>query len=528
MDLAKNQRNLLKEKAESAQKAITEAEETMQKVQADNEEKEASMKELRAEKAEISQAAEGLKKELQQLQAQDTKLRATASSARQKVEEAKANQAASRSKGDVLTSLTKLKEQGRLAGFHGRLGNLGRIDDKYDVAISTAAPGLDNLVCDNVEAGQACLEHLRNNNLGRATILCLNALSARNLAPIETPENVPRLFDLVTPKDQKLAPAFYQVLQNTLVAKDLTQANRIAFGGQGGKRWRVVTLDGKLIDTSGTMSGGGNRVARGAMSCKIANDEDVTPEAVARLERDTTKADEALRTFSTSRQEKEDELAALQKKLPDIEMSLSKTEMAMRAGKKRLEEASKRIQELKGANSRPQAEELKRIAGLEKNIEKLEGEHAKVQQEVSKINGEIKGLQDQILEVGGVRLRSQQAKVNGIKEMSDHANDQLTKAEVGRAKAEKDLGKLEKNLKTNGQAAEELDDDLTALEKAIRTNSNSLHTLRKQVETAQALLEEKSEELAAIKADLDEKQADMNKFRAREVSLENASFAQRG
>lgn len=418
----------------------------------------------------------------------------------------------------MLTSLTKLKDQGRLGGFHGRLGNLGRIDDKYDVAISTAAPGLDNLVCDNVEAGQACLEHLRKNNLGRATILCLNALNARNLAPIETPEGVPRLFDLITPKDAKLALAFYQVLQNTLVAEDLTQANRIAFNGQGGKRWRVVTLDGKLIDTSGTMSGGGNRVAKGAMSSKIANDEDITPEVVARLERDTTKADEALRTFSASRKEKEDELAACQAKLPEIEISLRKTEMAMQAGKKRLEEASKRIAELKGANSRPAVEEVKRIADLDKEISKLEAGHGALQTTVDKINGEIKALQEKILDAGGVRLRSQQAKVNGIKEMSEHASDQHTKAEVGRAKAEKDLQKLERNLKQNSQAAEELEEELAVLEKSIREKANALNHVRKKVEAAQGILEEKSEELAAIKADLDEKQGHMNKFRAREVS----------
>lgn len=226
------------------------------------------------------------------------------------------------------------------------MGNLGRIDDKYDVAISTACGALDNLVCDNVSSGQACLDHLRNNNLGRATILCLDALSKRDLSKIATPENVPRLFDLVTPRDAKFAPAFYQALQNTLVANDLTQANRIAFGA---KRWRVVTLDGKLIDTSGTMSGGGNRVARGGMKSNFTSDEDITPEAVARLERDTVKAEEALRVCSAGRSEKELELRELQKRVPELDLQASKAEMASKAGKKRVEEVKRRIQELRWA-----------------------------------------------------------------------------------------------------------------------------------------------------------------------------------
>ena len=62
------------------------------------------------------------------------------------------------------------------------------------------------------------------------------------------PENVKRLFDLVQVKDQSVKPAFYFALRNTLVANDLDQATRIAYGAQ---RFRVVTLQGQLIDTSG-------------------------------------------------------------------------------------------------------------------------------------------------------------------------------------------------------------------------------------------------------------------------------------
>lgn len=56
----------------------------------------------------------------QSMQAEDAKLRTKATAARQKSDEAKASHSASRSQGNVLSSLTKLKEQGRLAGFHVR------------------------------------------------------------------------------------------------------------------------------------------------------------------------------------------------------------------------------------------------------------------------------------------------------------------------------------------------------------------------------------------------------------------------
>lgn len=50
--------------------------------------------------------------------------------------------------------------------------------------------------------------------------------------------------------------AFYKALRDTFVVQDLAQANCIAFGR---RRWRVVTLAGESIDSSGTMSGGGER-----------------------------------------------------------------------------------------------------------------------------------------------------------------------------------------------------------------------------------------------------------------------------
>lgn len=165
------------------------------------------------------------------------------------------------------------------------------------------------------------------------------------MSRLKTPEDVPRLFDLVTAKNQKFLPAFYDVLKDTLVAKDLTQANRIAFGA---KRWRVVTLDGKLIDTSGTMAGGGSRVIRGLMGSKVAADE-MRPEQVARLERDSVDAENELRKFNDSQNDLEMQLQMAQRKPGDIRMQVQKVDMTLKSCNKRLQDCQQRIQELRSA-----------------------------------------------------------------------------------------------------------------------------------------------------------------------------------
>jgi structural maintenance of chromosome 4 len=65
------------------------------------------------------------------------------------------------------------------------------------------------------------------------------------------PESVPRLFDLVRVKDEMFRPVFYFALRDTLVANDLSQATRIAYGKT---RYRVVTLAGQLIEMSGWLN----------------------------------------------------------------------------------------------------------------------------------------------------------------------------------------------------------------------------------------------------------------------------------
>lgn len=69
------------------------------------------------------------------------------------------------------------------------------------------------------------------------------------MGPISTPENIPRLFDMVRVQDESMKPAFYFALRDTLVAKDLEQATRLAF--QKDKRWRVVTMQGQIIEMAG-------------------------------------------------------------------------------------------------------------------------------------------------------------------------------------------------------------------------------------------------------------------------------------
>jgi structural maintenance of chromosome 4 len=211
--------------------------------------------------------------------------------------------------------------------------------------VTTASGALNNMVVDTVEQGQQCIELLRKSNVGRASFMVLEKLPAnQGMQRMTTPENVPRLFDLITPKESRFAPAFYKAVFNTVVAKDMDQANRIAFGQS--KRWRVVTLAGQLIDTSGAMSGGGSAPRGGGMSSKLAPDN-VNPDVLRRYEQENEKTARDLEGALNKQRELESEVERLRNEGPRIQMATSKIELDVRNCEGRIGEAAKRVKELK-------------------------------------------------------------------------------------------------------------------------------------------------------------------------------------
>lgn len=513
--VAESELSILKEKANAGAVALEEMENKIVSIEQRRKEKEQELKACQKEKVELEEEAKEAEAELEQLAGQEPKIRSKVSNARQKADEARSSLSATQTQGNVLTALMRMKESGRIDGFHGRLGNLGAIDQKYDVAISTACGALDNFVTDTVEAGQQCIEYLRKTNMGRGNFMCLDKLRSRDLSAIQTPEDAPRLFDLVKPKEDKFRPAFYHALQDTLVATDLAQANRIAYGA---KRWRVVTLTGELIDKSGTMSGGGNTVKRGLMSSKLV--ADTTKEQVQKLEGDRDSLEQKFQEFLEYQRECETRLRDLKNQIPALETKMQKISLEIESATKNLADSQRRIKELSKEHQPSQTDD-KRIAALEKEIKSLNKEVDKLHSETATVEEEIKALQDKIMQVGGEKLRAQRTKVDGLKaEIASH-NEETSNAEVRRAKAEKQKVKLAKD---HAKATKELDvavRDLEKLEDEVQNSGDKAEDFKTRVEEAQEALAAKKEELAELKSELDEKTAELNATRASEIEMRN-------
>jgi hypothetical protein len=118
--------------------------------------------------------------------------------------------------------------------LQGRLGSLGTIPDKYDIAVSTACGSLNNMVVDTVTQGQACIEFSRKQNIGHASFMVLEKLPTDKLGErVVTPEGVPRLSTLSSRRNPASQLLSTKALGTPLLPRTWTKQTGLHSGDQG-------------------------------------------------------------------------------------------------------------------------------------------------------------------------------------------------------------------------------------------------------------------------------------------------------
>mmetsp|Transcript_87519 Transcript_87519/g.194542 ORF Transcript_87519/g.194542 Transcript_87519/m.194542 type:complete len:1508 (+) Transcript_87519:95-4618(+) len=479
--------------------------------------REQELKETAKSKKERSTLIAEAKERLQQVSEQMEQVTQEVTTTRVKAEEAKSEFEQEHYRGRLIRAVYESSKAGKLRGVHGRLGDLGTIGKKYDVAVSTACSMLDAIVVDTTEDAQGVIEFIRREELGRSTCVCLQKIAEKSRdmeVPIQTPENVPRLIDLIKPAKPEYKVAFFFALGHTLVAKDLEQATRI--GMQGSKRWRVVTLDGKLIDTSGTMSGGGNQVAKGGMRASLCQ---YSPEEVKGLVDAYEKANARLTAIRQERCALQEALQLTEKEIGEYDLRAKKCEMDISSLKKQMETYEARLKSLKVPTL--SGDEKSKLKELEKTINGRSDELNKIQTKHHAVEEEVRELHNQIMNIGGEELKVAKEKLeestkkcedmrrNVKKALLDADNmvKNSKKAEVSAKEALKEHAAAEKTLESLKEEHAKLDDKAEAV----------LNEYNKRKEA----VVEKDQVLTALRAKRDEVIQAASSLKSQEVDLVN-------
>ena len=434
-----------------------------------------------------------------------------------------------KSQSVIVQSLMTAKSKGKIKGVLGRLGDLGAIDKKYDVAVSTACAALDYIVVETTADAQACVAHLRSNNLGVATFLILEKQRSlegkmREAKKTSAPASgAPRLIDLIKPAEPRLEVAFYYGVRDTAVADDLDAASKIAYGGN--VRRRVVTLQGQLIETSGTMSGGGSKPRGGRMRTGTAapdldGEGAESAAAVAQAEADLKKAsvtyEEAHKAAVSAGKEAKDAEAAVAK----LERSLPKLRAEVIAAEERAADLEGRLGELEAAAkvTKEDAAELKR---LEKAVADAKALYEKVVADAAGVRAECEALQAKMDAVGGEKLKKQKALVKDLAAGIAAAGDAATEKRATAASHAKATARLEKAIEEAVAERAKLSEDVKTIKAEFAALEEGAMAVLESQKELQGLVNVKSAECAAASKARDAAVKEMAALKHVEVDIQS-------
>ena len=133
-----------------------------------------------------------------------------------------------------------------IAGMVGTLASLISISGKYGTALEVAmGRHADDVVVETDDTAVQCIKYLKERKLGRARFLPLNRLHPRPVRECKEAEHMMELIKF----EKKYFNVVAYVLGETVVSRNIDEAKKL-------RDFRVVTLDGDLVETSGAMTGG--------------------------------------------------------------------------------------------------------------------------------------------------------------------------------------------------------------------------------------------------------------------------------
>ncbi len=148
-------------------------------------------------------------------------------------------------------------QRGALRGIHGPVSRLIRTDDAYAVAIEIAlGAAMQQIVVDSEAEGKAAINALKRTGAGRATFLPLSAIRGKLLQEdaVERCAGFVGIASALVECNERYRPIVDNLLGRTVIVRDIDAA--IAMAGRYQNRFKIVTLDGQVMNPGGSMTGG--------------------------------------------------------------------------------------------------------------------------------------------------------------------------------------------------------------------------------------------------------------------------------
>ena len=174
--------------------------------------------------------------------------------------------------GDMPASVKNVLKSTTLTGIHNTIGNILTIEDKYTKALNVAIASNKNfIIVSDEDSAKKAINYLKDNRLGRATFFPLTVIKERyvdyeSLNTLKSSNDfIGVLSDLVT-YNKKYKNIVENQLGQTILATDIDAATRLSHLIKN--KYRIVTLDGDVVNVGGSMTGGSIYQAKSIITTK--------------------------------------------------------------------------------------------------------------------------------------------------------------------------------------------------------------------------------------------------------------------
>ena len=401
----------------------------------------------------------------------------------------------------LLKDCENIKELGK--GMHGILANVIEVPEKYQTAIEMClGASLQNIVTDTENDAKRLVEHLRKNNLGRASFLPISSVKGKKLDKIKTEEKgyIGIASDLIQ-YEKKYEQIVVNLLGRTVIVDNMDTAIKMA--KQNSYFFRIITLEGDVINSSGGITGGSvtkktvNLLGRG--------------KEIEKLERQIQELKEKLETLEKEKQQYEDSIqetlenaTVLEKELQEIEITYATQKQKVVAIEENIEKVETHLNKLKEEKETLEKQKQEAKQNKETILKQIQ-ELTKQTEELTKIITEFAAQnKDNQKQVDDLNYDITNLKIS----VSSFDESEASMAEI-QQRIHQEIENARKTIENKKNQIEQITHDNFTLEQSIEEIKDKIERIKQEVQESGDKIEylkkeriEKNEKLSKLEEDI--------------------------
>lgn len=419
----------------------------------------------------------------------------------------------------LLKDCETIKELGK--GMHGVLANVIEVPEEYQTAIEMClGSSLQNIVTETEEDAKKLVEHLRKNNLGRASFLPITSVKGKKLEKIKGHEKgfIGIASDLIK-FQKKYEQIVLSLLGRTVIVDNMDTAIKVA--KQNGYSFRIITLEGDVINPSGAISGGS--VAKKTVNILGRGRE------IEKLEKEAKNLKIKIENLEKQKQEYQLSIEAILEEATSLEKELQEIDITYATEKQKVVAIDENISRIEARKNKLKEEQEQ----LEIQKEEAEKRKEELQQEITTLTEQTEKLTKTITEFAELNKDNQKYvddlnfDITNLKISVSSFDESEVSIEEMQERIRQDIENTDKSIENKKLQMEQIAQDNFNLEKSIEDTKQKIEKIKEEVKNSGSKVEElknqrveKNEKLAKQEEAISEKFKVIEDLKAQIVKLD--------